>query len=42
MAFTVKLKKEIHRNLGAYMTPQVALHANAWTRDNGFALFKSY
>ncbi|MDD3491125.1 MAG: PLP-dependent transferase [Paludibacter sp.] len=24
MAFTVKLKKEIHRNLGAYMTPQVA------------------
>ena len=23
-AFTVKLKKEIHRNLGAYMTPQVA------------------
>lgn len=23
-AFTVKLRKEIHRNLGAYMTPQVA------------------
>ena len=23
-AFTLKLKKEIHRNLGAYMTPQVA------------------
>lgn len=24
MAFTTKLRKEIHRNLGAYMTPQVA------------------
>lgn len=24
LAFTVKLKKEIHRNMGAYMTPQVA------------------
>ncbi|MDR2475726.1 MAG: PLP-dependent transferase [Bacteroidales bacterium] len=24
LAFTVKMKKEIHRNLGAYMTPQVA------------------
>lgn len=23
-AFTIKLRKEIHRNLGAYMTPQVA------------------
>lgn len=23
-AFTVKLRKEVHRNLGAYMTPQVA------------------
>ena len=24
MTFTTKLRKEIHRNLGAYMTPQVA------------------
>jgi O-acetylhomoserine (thiol)-lyase len=27
-AFTVKLRKEIHRNLGAYMTPQVAYMQN--------------
>jgi len=27
-AFTVKLRKEIHRNLGAYMTPQVAYLQN--------------
>lgn len=24
LAFTIKMRKEIHRNLGAYMTPQVA------------------
>ncbi len=27
-AYTVKLRKEIHRNLGAYMTPQVAYMQN--------------
>ncbi|HEY5589919.1 MAG TPA: PLP-dependent transferase [Paludibacter sp.] len=27
-AFTVKLRKEIHRNLGSYMTPQVAYMQN--------------
>lgn len=27
-SFTVKLRKEIHRNLGAYMTPQVAYMQN--------------
>ena len=30
-AFTARLRKEIHRNLGAYMTPQVAYMQNAGT-----------
>ena len=40
MAFTVKLKKEIHRNLGAYMTPQVAYMPPLGLETIGYKTFR--